>query len=150
MNDPRYDLLARNLVQFSTSLKAGETVLLDMFDVPDEMTVALVRAARAIGALPLVQIHHSRVSREMAIGAQDEALEIIAHVQLAQMKKMDAYIAVRGGANITESSDVPGEKMKLVSKKLKAVLDWRVKKTKWCVLRWPSPSMAQLAGMSTE
>jgi aminopeptidase len=30
------------------------------------------------------------------------------------------------------------------------VLDHRVKKTKWCVLRWPSPSMAQQAGMSTE
>src|SRR5207344_2564050 len=77
-------------------------------------------------------------------------LEVSASVQLAQMKKMHAYIAVRGGHNITEMSDVPGEKMKLVSKKMKPVLDWRVKKTKWCVLRWPSPSMAQSAGMSTE
>jgi aminopeptidase len=47
-------------------------------------------------------------------------------------------------------SDVPSEKMKLVARKLKPVLDWRVKKTRWCVLRWPSPSMAQQAGMSTE
>ena len=66
------------------------------------------------------------------------------------MKKMRAYIAFRGGANITESADVPQEKVKLLSRKMKPVLDWRVKKTKWCVLRWPSPSMAQLAGMSTE
>ena len=63
---------------------------------------------------------------------------------------MEAYIAVRGGYNITELSDVPAEKMKLVAKKMKPVLDWRVKKTRWCVLRWPTPSMAQLAGMSTE
>ncbi len=40
--------------------------------------------------------------------------------------------------------------MKLVARKLKPVLDHRVKKTRWCVLRWPSPSMAQQAGMSTE
>jgi aminopeptidase len=33
---------------------------------------------------------------------------------------------------------------------MKPVLDWRVKRTKWCVLRWPSSSMAQLASMSTE
>jgi len=150
MNDPRYDVLAKNLVGFSTSLKAGEKVLLDMFDVPDEMTVALVRATRAAGAVPLVQIHHGRVTREMSLGAQDAGLEAQSFVQLAQMKKMDAYIAIRGGYNITEMADVPAEKMKLVSKKLKPVLDWRVKKTKWCVLRWPSPSMAQLAGMSTE
>jgi aminopeptidase len=30
------------------------------------------------------------------------------------------------------------------------VQDWRVNKTRWCVLRWPSPSMAQAANMSTE
>jgi aminopeptidase len=66
------------------------------------------------------------------------------------MKKVEAYIAIRGGQNITEMSDVPPEEMKLVARKLKPVLDWRVKKTRWCVLRWPSPSMAQQAGMSTE
>ena len=150
MNDPRFDLLAKNLVSFSISLKRGERVLFDMFDVPDEMTVALVRAARAIGAVPFVQINHGRVSREMALGAVAEGLDVAAGVQLAQMKKMDAYIAFRGGANITESADVPPEQMKLVAKKMRPVIDWRVKKTRWCVLRWPSPSMAQLAGMSTE
>ena len=60
------------------------------------------------------------------------------------------YIAVRGGWNIAEMSDVPGEKMKVIAKKLKPVLDYRVKKTRWCVLRWPTPSMSQQAGMSTE
>jgi aminopeptidase len=150
MHDPRFDKLAHGLVNFSTKLGKGDKVLIDAFDIPPEMTVALVRAARDAGAVPLVQIHQSRVAREMAMGAQDEQLDITAHIQLAQMKKMDAYIAVRGGDNITELSDVPPEKMKLLSKKLKPVLDWRVKKTRWCVLRWPSSSMAQSAGMSTE
>jgi aminopeptidase len=40
--------------------------------------------------------------------------------------------------------------MKLAMKLLKPVLDQRVNKTKWVVLRWPTPSMAQMAGMSTE
>jgi aminopeptidase len=150
MTDPRFNVLAKNLVSFSTSLKPGESVLLDMFDVPDEMTVALIRATRKIGAIPLVQIHHGRVTREFARDAQEGGLATLAGVQLAQMKKMDAYIAIRGGGNITEMSDVPADRMKLVSRKMKPVLDWRVKKTKWCVLRWPSPSMAQSAGMSTE
>jgi aminopeptidase len=150
MNDPRFDLLAKNLVSFSTSLRPAEKVLLDMFDVPDEMTVALIRAVRGAGAVPFVQVHHGRVSREMALGADPAGLDVAASVLLAQMKKMQAYIAFRGGANATENADVPPEKMKLLSKKMKPVLDWRVKKTRWCVLRWPGPSMAQLAGMSTE
>ncbi|MGB8169945.1 MAG: aminopeptidase [Chthoniobacteraceae bacterium] len=150
MHDPRFDKLAKLLTNFSVHLQRGEKVLIDAFEIPDEMTIALVRAARDIGAVPLVQMHHGRVSREMALGAQDEQLELASALQLAQMKKMHAYIAMRGGSNITEMSDVPPEKMKLVAKKMKPVLDWRVKKTKWCVLRWPSPSMAQSAGMSTE
>jgi aminopeptidase len=150
MHDPRFDKLAQGLVNFSTRLGAGDKVLIDSFDIPDEMTVALIRAARAAGAVPLVQTHHSRVAREMALAAQEEQLEIASALQLAQMKKMQAYIALRGSHNITEMSDVPAEMMKLIGRKLKPVLDWRVKKTRWCVLRWPSPSMAQQAGMSTE
>jgi len=150
MHDPRFDKLAHGLINFSTKLTKGEKVLIDAFDIPAEMTVALIRAARDAGAVPLVQTHQARVSREMAMGAQEAQLEVSSMIQLAQMKKMHAYIAVRGGDNITELSDVPPEKMKLVSKKMKPVLDWRVKKTRWCVLRWPSPSMAQSAGMSTE
>jgi aminopeptidase len=40
--------------------------------------------------------------------------------------------------------------MKLVAAKMRPVTDQRVKRSKWCVLRWPNSSMAQLAGMSTE
>jgi aminopeptidase len=40
--------------------------------------------------------------------------------------------------------------MKLVARKMKPVLDHRVKKTRWVVLRWPTSAMAQQAGMSTE
>ncbi len=150
MHDPRFDKLARLLVGYSTKLKRNDRVLLDMFDVPAPMTVALIRAARAAGAIPFVQTHQARVSREMALGATEEQFKQIAAGELARMKKMEAYIAVRGSENICESSDVPGEKMKLVARQMKPVLDHRVKKTRWCVLRWPHPSMAQQAGMSTE
>src|SRR5215475_11889689 len=75
---------------------------------------------------------------------------MMASHELARMKKMNAYVAVRGSNNITELSDVPPEKMKLIGKKMRPVQDQRVKKTKWVVLRWPTSSMAQLAGMSTE
>jgi len=90
------------------------------------------------------------VTRALALEASDRQLNLMASHELARMKKMDAYIAVRGSSNITELSDVPVDKMKLIAKKMQPVQDQRVKKTKWVVLRWPTPSMAQLAGMSTE
>ena len=150
MHDARIDALARQLVRYSTSLKKGEKVLIDLYDVPDSIGLALIREARTKGALPFIKLHQSRLTREMLKGAEDSQYAILAKHLLAEMKDMDAYIAIRGGNNIAENSDVPAESMRRAMKHMRPVLDHRVKKTKWCVLRWPSSSMAQQAGMSTE
>ena len=150
MHDPRFDKLAQLLAEYSMRLKRNETVLIESFDVPDEMTIAMVRAARKAGAIPFTQIQRGRVSRELAFSATERELNLTAIHELARMKRMDAYVGLRGSNNITEMSDIPPEQMKLVAKKMRPVQDQRVKKTKWVVLRWPTASMAQLAGMSTE
>ena len=150
MHDERFDELAKLLVEYSIRLQRNETVLIETFDIPNEMTIALIRAVRKAGGVPFAQTYQTRVNRALAFEASDRQLNLMAGHELARMKKMNAYIAVRGSNNITEMSDVPPDKMKLIGKKMRAVQDQRVKKTKWVVLRWPTPSMAQLAGMSTE
>ncbi len=150
MQDARFDQLASLLVHYSTNLQRGEKVLIESFDAPEEMTIALIRAARKAGAIPFSQIQRARVSRELALSADEKQLNLAGTHELARMKKMDAYIAVRGSHNISELADVPIDRLKLVAKKMRAVQDQRVQKTKWVVLRWPTPAMAQLAGMSTE
>jgi aminopeptidase len=150
MTDPRYKKLARLLVKYSTQLKKGDRVLLDMIDVPDEFSIELVRAARVAGATPLVEVRHTKVSRELLLGMNVKQAALIRNAELFRMKKMQAYIAVRGSANVNENSDVPADRMTLYSRVTRPVQDWRVNKTRWCVLRWPTPSMAQAAGMSTE
>jgi aminopeptidase len=148
--DPRFTQLAEGLTGFSTSLKKGERVLIDAHDVPDAMVIALVRAARGRGAMPYVQLHRARISRELTLGAEEAQFSALCEVELARMQKMDAYIALRGSDNIFEAADVPSSRVQLVSKVMKPVIDHRVNKTKWVVLRWPTSSMAQQAGMSTE
>src|SRR5678816_490795 len=150
MHDERFDKLAKLLVEYSIRLKRNETVLIEAFDIPDEMTAALIRAARNAGGVPFAQVYHARVNRELALEPSDRQLNIMASHELARMKKMNAYIAMRGSHNITELADVPPDKMQLIGKKMRPLQDHRVKKTKWVVLRWPTPAMAQLAGMSTE
>jgi aminopeptidase len=71
-------------------------------------------------------------------------------LELFRMKKMQAYIAIRGSENASENADVPADRMAMYSRIIRPVLNYRVNKTRWCVLRWPTPSMAQGAGMSTE
>jgi len=150
MQDPRIQKLARQLIRHSTRLKRGEHLLIECFDAPSEIGIALLREARAVGANPTIQEFDTKIRREMYRGATESQFKQIGQQQLALMKKQDAYIAVRGANNITESADVPTKNMAIVQRHMKKVLDWRVSHTKWCVLRWPTPSMAQLAGMSTE
>ena len=150
MHDARFDKLADLLVNYSTSLKRNEKVLIEAFDAPDEMVIALIRAARKAKAIPFVQIQRARVTRELGLGIEERQLDLTTAHELARMKKMDAYIAIRGSNNISELADVPIDRMKLVAKKMRPVQDHRVQKTKWVVLRWPTPAMAQLANMSTE
>lgn len=150
MHDSRIDALARQLVGYSIDLKKGEKVLLDLYDVPDAIGIALIREVRRKKAYPFVRVHQARLSREMLNGAEDEQYKTLSRHLLTEMKDMDAYLAVRGSSNISETSDVPAKKMQLAMKRMRPVIDHRVKKTKWCVLRWPTPSMAQQASMSTE
>jgi aminopeptidase len=150
MTDPRYKALAKLLVGYSTELKKGDRVLLDMIDVPDEFTIELVRAARVAGAIPIVEVRHTRVTREMLRGTDEKHAALVRDLELFRMKKVQSYIAIRGADNANENADVPSERMALYSRTIRPVLNYRVGKTRWCVLRWPTPSMAQSAGMSTE
>src|SRR6185436_6134393 len=102
MHDARFDKLAKVLVEYSTRLQKNENVLIESFDIPDEMTISLIRAARNVGATPFVQVQRARISRELAWQASDRQLNLAAGHELSRMKKMHAYIALRGSHNITE------------------------------------------------
>ncbi len=150
MHDPRVDQLASQLVRYSTQVKKGDFVWIDCFDVPGYVAQALIRAVVAAKARPFVQLHDTTVTRELMLHGEEDQYGLIGDYQLDLMKKMDCYIAIRGSNNITENSDVPAEKMKMVMAKLRPLQNERVNNTRWCVLRWPTAAMAQQAGMSTQ
>lgn len=150
MNDPRFTKLANLLVNYSTEIKKGEKVLIDVTDVPDEFTIELMRSVRRAGGIPLVDVRHSRITREVLKGSQEKHAALVRDVELFRMRKVQAYIAIRGTENANEQSDINGKTMSMYSRVLRPLLNYRVDKTKWVVLRWPNPSMAQGASMSTE
>ena len=150
MTDLRYQKLAKLLVNYSTRVKKGDRALLDLIDVPDEFSIKLMRTVRAAGGTPFVEVRHTRVTRELLLKMTGRQAALACDLELRRMKKMQVYIAIRGSENASENSDVPSDRMALYSRITRPVLDYRVNRTRWCVLRWPTPSMAQAAGMSTE
>lgn len=152
MKDERIVKLARNLVNYSVAAKKGDKVLIEAFDVPYPLVTELIKAVYAAGAQAFVTNIDTRVRAELLRGASDEQLKLWSKLDAAVMSEMDCYIGVRGSDNSYENSSVPTDRMdKYMSIYSHPVHhEIRVKKTRWVVLRYPSPSMAQLAGMSTE
>ncbi|HMM22915.1 MAG TPA: aminopeptidase [Selenomonadales bacterium] len=150
--DLRINLLAKNLIRYSTELKPGEKVLIEVFDQALPLVKALVDEAYRADAVPFVAIKNNQVLRALLKGASAEQLKLTAGWEAERMRAMDAYIGIRAAENITELSDVPSGQMKLFQQHWQKPVhtDLRVPHTKWCVLRYPGPTMAQLAGMSTE
>jgi aminopeptidase len=151
MQDPRLEKLAAVLVSHSCQLTKKDTVLIEAFDVPEAMTIALIKAVQAKGATPMVNVRQSQVTRALMNGMTEKTAKTNGKVAMQQTKLADAYIAVRGANNTAELADVAPEKMKTYAKDWgHPVLLQRVNYTRWVVLRYPSPSMAQDAQMSTE
>ena len=97
--DPRYERLAANVVSHSTDLQVGEKVLIHAFDVPHDMTLALVRSAREQGAIPFVQLQHARIDREWTLDADDEQFETALSWEMDRMK---SPAAASGPSTITK------------------------------------------------
>ena len=152
MHDPRMTDLARLLVGHSTAIKPGEHLLIEAIDLPEAMVIEVIRACRDAGGHPHVAIRNNRITRALVEGGDDAQYSTMAASDLDRMKRMDAYLGLRGGFNINEMSDVPADRLKAWGAGyMKPVhMQQRVNHTRWCVLRWPTPSMAQLAGTSTE
>ncbi len=146
----RYKKLSDNLTKFSINLQPGETVLLDMCNVPEDMVIQLITSVYECGATPVLKIRTNKISRTINLLGNEQVFNKQAELALAEMKQIQAYIAIRGGNNIFEQSDISQDQQKLISSCMKEVLDWRVQKTKWVILRWPSDGFAQQAKMSSE
>lgn len=152
MHDPRMTKLANLLVKYSCKVKKGDNVLVEAIDIPHEFTSTLVAAIDAAGGRPYVWIKSNVINRALMLSGSEEQWQTMADVEKATMRKMQCYLGVRGNANVSELSDVPPDKLHLYEKTVWKQVHHaiRVKKTRWCVMRWPSPSMAQMAEMSTE
>lgn len=151
MRDQRMTKLARLLVQHSMKVKSGDNVLIDVYGEKGELARALVPEVYQAGGYPFVQLNNHALLRAQLLDTSEEHMKRIAALDLERMKAMDCYVAIRGSENVNELADVPAEKMKLYTEHYNEVVHGqRVNHTNWVVLRYPSPSMAQLAQMSTE
>lgn len=150
--DPRIEKLAHNLVNYSCSVQKGENVFIEATGVDYQLVNCIVKEVVKAGGFPFVSMKDNRVERELCMNMSEELAKRMEDFDNYKMKKMQAYIGIRGGENAYEKSDVPQDKMKVFNKfyATPVHLETRVKHTKWVILRYPTQGMSSMSAMSTE
>lgn len=153
MKDIRYEKLANNLLTCSVKLQKSENILIEVLGeegIP--LAKEIIKKAEELGARPYFNIISYELLREFLKNADEEQIKIYAKQEKARMKDMDAYIGIRAITNDAELNGITKEKMELYNKYYITPVHFeeRVKNTKWCILRYPTKSMAQKSKMSTD
>lgn len=151
--DPRNQRLARTLVRYSLDVQPGEKVLLDFRGgATAELLREVVTAVTEAGGVPFPLIGDDTVQRRFLRAADEGQVRAWGDVHEVLMRQMQCYVRVNGTNNPFDVADVP-EKARSWERQHyldRVHLKLRVPNTKWVVLRYPTDSMAQQAGMSRE
>ncbi|MFA6315890.1 MAG: aminopeptidase [Elusimicrobiota bacterium] len=153
MIDKRNEALAKILVDYSTKLKKGDVLYLEIKGKPAlELGKHVIRLAAERGATPFYYYNDESLGRQWIAHASEAQFKTMAKLHLHLMKKADAYIGIRGSDNPFDLADMPGKQMAMMNTLFyKPVhFDERVRRTRWVVMRYPTDSMAQLAKTSQE
>ena len=88
----------------------------------------------------------------MLKNATEEQIKMYGKHDEARMRDMQAYIGIRATPNTSELSGISKEIMELYNKYYTVPVHFeeRVKNTKWCILRYPNNSMAQMSKMNKD
>ncbi len=150
--DPRYRKLADVLVRHSCRVQPGEAVLVQAAEADTRFVEALIEAITQTGGQPIVQTSEPRITRKLLMTMDEAGFKRWGEIEKLRMERVQAYIGIRGGNNASETADVPAAQMNLYREHVVEPVHMaiRVPKTKWVVLRWPNPGMAQAANTSTE
>ena len=152
MHDPRNVELAKTIVNQSIKLKKGEKILIQGSGFCTEALIsAVIREAKDVGALPLYKMDSQSMQRNWLTGISGDTLKFAADADMNLMKQMDAFVGISAPENAMELSDVPEKDIQLYDSLYAEPVHMRIRvpDTRWVILRYPTPAMAQAAKMST-
>lgn len=149
MSDPRINQIAEILINYSTKVKKSDYVQILADTEAEPLVKAIYELCLKKEAIPVVKLAFTWQTYSYYKHASDFLLNHFPEIALEEMKKTDVYIAIRGGKNAKELTNIPPKKIAARQKILDPIQKERLKK-RWVLFEFPSPSLAQEAEMSTE
>lgn len=143
--------LAKTIVNYSLKVQKEEKVLIEYSDCDDEFLELVQLEIFKVKAYPFFKnINRTFHKNELKYGNEVFYDNMVKHDEVLY-SNMDCILIIAGSKNIFEYSNVEANKMDLFesiySKKIQ--FDIRLKK-RWLLIRFPTPSFAQLSKMGTK
>ena len=151
LHDPRMTAAARIIVRHALKVKPGAKVMIDALDECEELIIAVIDAVNEAGALPYM-IHESiRVRANWLKRATKEQMDLWFTHKAAARREMDHVLQIRGQDNWCELADVPPENLRYFGHlHIRMGREGRKEGANTTIIRYPSKSLAQQGGMSTD
>ena len=144
--------LAQVMLNHSLNIKPKEHVLITVSGRGAEPLVKAVYVeALKIGAYPMVDGGGEDLSYHFYKNANDWQLSQVAEeIVRAKIMWADAYVRIIAEENNRELAEIEPEKLTTRAKLLKPLMDPIVDSDRWVLTYYPTPAMAQEAGMSMD
>jgi len=141
---------AKIIVEHSTKVKKGETVQIIADYAAKDMVLEVYRRVLLKGAYPRVHISVPGMAYTFYKNASEEQLKHFPKISMYEMKNTNAVIFIGAPDNTKEMANIDTKRIAERQKVLKPLFKYRSEKTKWLIFYYPSPALAQEAGMSVE
>ncbi len=145
MIDP--DAFAVLIADWCLEVQPGQQILIETTTLAEEPAVALHRAVLERGGWPLLRLSPPGLEADFFKHAHDQHLDGVAPIQLVEAEAADASVRIIAPASTNPLADVDPV---LVSRRALAQESLREARSRqrWSLTIWPTPALAQQAGMS--
>ncbi len=153
MADPRIEKLAKLVVNYSVSVKKGNTVMINVPTNAEPLALEIYREVLRAGGYPLMMPAMERISEIFYDEAKDHQLDYCSPFKKFLYEKIDCMIGVLADSNTRSLSNADPKKLARAQAAQKDIFEIYMRrsaegKLKWCGLPYPTQALAQEASMS--
>jgi aminopeptidase len=138
---------ARLLCDWCLGVEPDDQVLIASTTLAEPLVGALHRAVLSRDAWPLLRVSPPGVTVDFYRHARPRHLDGYAPFELTEVESIDAWLRIEAPANTRALAGIDPELITRASRARAPLQESRLK-LRWCGTQWPTPALAQQAGMS--
>jgi aminopeptidase len=137
---------ARLLCGYCLDVQPGQQVVVSSSTLAAPLLLAVQREVLAAEAWPLLRVELPEQAESFWSAARDVHLDAVAPITVAEARDMDASLRIQAPHNTRALAEVDAERLARAARGQAPVRE-ALLSHRWCLTVWPTPALAQQAGM---